>query len=204
MMVNDGPRIMVVDDNEGMRVTLEAIVEDEGYLVTGVDNGHRAIELVQGAAYDLVFMDIKMPGINGVDTYREIKKLSPGSVVVMMTGFSVEDLVKEALDEGAYAVIYKPFAAEQIIDIMRAALKTALVLVVDDRAADRETLRAVLEDSGYRVSTAQDGNHAIHMARERHYHAILMDIGMPGMDGITAFEEIRKEDPLVKVILIPS
>ena len=107
-MNNNKPRILVVDDEPGMRITLEGIIEDEGYDVAGVENGYEALAEVQKKSYDLIFMDIKMPGMNGVETYREIKKASPRSVVVMMTGFSVEELVKEALQEGADGVLYKP------------------------------------------------------------------------------------------------
>ena len=76
--------------------------------------------------------------------------------------------------------------------------------MVDDRAADRETLRAILEDNGYEVTEAEDGEQAISVAVavERHHRAILMDIRMPNMDGLTAFEEIRTIDPQVKVIFI--
>ena len=201
-MSDNRAKIMVVDDDEGMRVTLEGIFEDEGYSVIGVADGYRAIEMAKGTPFALIFMDIKMPGINGLETYREIKKISPRSVVVMMTGFSVEELVKDALEEGAYAVIYKPFGMLQIIDIVQEVLKTTFVLVVDDHAADRETLRAILEDNGYEVSLAEDGRQAISMATERHHRVLLMDVKMPGMDGITALQEIRKVDPLVRVIFI--
>ena len=202
MTMDSRPRIMVVDDDAGMRLTLEGIMEDEGYDVVGAGDGYEAIKLAKGTPFTLIFMDIKMPGINGVEAYREIKKVSPDSVVVMMTGFAVEDLVKEALQEGVYAVLYKPFAMEQIIDVVQAVLKTTFVLVVDDRATDRETLRAVLEERGYEVSEAQDGAQAVSMAAERHYKVILMDVMMPSMDGYTACEEIRKIDPQVKIIFI--
>ncbi len=195
-------RIMVVDDDLGMRVTLEGVIEDEGYEVVAVEDGYQAIEMVRQTEFALIFMDIKMPGLNGVETYREIRKISPDSVVVMMTGFSVEDLVKESLEVGAYSVIYKPFDMAQVIEIVEAVLETTCVLVVDDRAADRITLQGILEDEGYDVFVAQHGSQAVSMVREKHYRVILMDIKMPGMDGISAFEEIRKIDPQVKVIFV--
>ena len=80
-MTDERPWIMVVDDDAGIRVTLEGMIEEEGYEVTGVEDGYRAIELAKEAPFALIFMDIKMPGINGVETYREIKKVSPQSVV---------------------------------------------------------------------------------------------------------------------------
>jgi len=201
-MTNNQPKVMVVDDEPGMRLTLEGIIEDEGYDVIGVSDGYQAIELAGTESFALIFMDIKMPGINGVEAYHEIKRVSPGSVVVMMTGFAVEELVKEALENGAYAVLYKPFAGEQIIEILETVLANDFVLLVEDQAGERQTLQALLEERGYRVGQAQDGPEAIRMAMEQHYHIILMDIRMPGMDGFTAFQEIRKHDSLAKAIFI--
>ena len=201
-MTGHQPKIMVVDDDPGMRLTLEGILEDEGLDVVGAEDGYRAIELAKQSHFDLIFMDIKMPGINGVDAYKEVKRVSQSSMVVMLTGFAVEELIKEALDEGAYAVIYKPFEMGQIIDIVNKVLRTTLVLLVDDKAADRETLRAILEDNGYQVKEASDGPEAVVMAADNHYGVILMDIKMPGMDGFSALEKIRRFDPQAKVIFI--
>jgi len=196
------PKILVVDDDPGMRLTLEGILEEEGFDVVGAEDGYKAIELARQSPFDLVFMDIKMPGINGVEAFKQVKKVSQSSIVVMITGFAVDDLIKEALEEGAYAVIYKPFEMAQIIDIVNKVLRTTLVLLVEEKATDREILRAILEDTGYQVQEASGGPEAIAMAAERHYGLILMDIKMPGMDGFTTLEKIRQFDPQAKAIFI--
>ena len=201
-MPDHQPKIMVVDDDPGMRLTLEGILEDEGFDVVGAEDGYKAIELAKEFAFNLIFMDVKMPGINGVEAFKEIKRVSPNSIVVMITGFAIEDLIKEALEEGAYAVIYKPYEVGQIIDIVNGVLKSILVLLVDDKATDREILRAILEDNGYQVQEASDGPEAIAMAAEKHYGVILMDIKMPGMDGFTTLEKIRRFDPQAKALFI--
>ena len=195
-------KIMVVDDDPGMRITLEGIIEDEGYDVVSAMDGHQAIQLAKENHFGLIFMDIKMPGITGVDAYREIKKISPQCVVVMMTGFSLSGLIKEAMEEGAYAVVYKPFDMGQIIDIVQAVLKSTIILVVDDRATDRQPLRAILEENGYQVAEAQSGSDAVEMVAKRHFSVIMMDVNMPGMDGIAAFEQIRSFDPQAKIVFV--
>ena len=111
--------VLLVDDDSGIRFTLEGIIEDEGYAVRGAEDGYRAIELVKEINFHWVFMDIRMPGLNGVETYLEIKKISPESKVVMMTGFSVEALVKKALEEGVFAVLYKPLPVEQLLELLK-------------------------------------------------------------------------------------
>jgi DNA-binding NtrC family response regulator len=147
-------------------------------------------------------MDIKMPGINGVQTFREIKRIDPKTTVIMMTAYSVEDLVKDALEEGAYTVVYKPFDIKRIIAIIEEVLKDVLILVVDERFADRESLKVILEDKGYRVATARDGAEAIDMVKSQHYDIIFLDVRLPDMDGTEIFEQVKKIDPKATVIIM--
>lgn len=114
--------ILVVDDLKSIRLTLGGILEDEGFSVVLAENGYQAIEVAKQTSFDLIFMDIKMPGINGVQTFREIKNVNPQATVIMMTAYSVEDLLREALEEGAYTVIYKPFDIENLLSIIKSAL----------------------------------------------------------------------------------
>jgi DNA-binding NtrC family response regulator len=186
-----------------MRVTLGGILEDKGHNVVMVENGYQAIEAVKKTLFDVIFIDIKMPGINGVQTFREIKKIDRKAVVIMMTAYSVEDLLKEALEEGAYATVYKPFDVDKIIAIIEEVLhEKTLILVVDDKFSDRETLKTILEDKGYRVATAKDGTEAIEMVKSKHYDIIFLDVILPGMDGVETFERVKGIDPEVTVIMM--
>jgi len=194
--------ILVVDDLRRIRLTLGVILEDEGHNVVMVENGYQAIEAVRKTHFDAIFMDIKMPGIDGVQTFREVKKIDPKAAVIMMTAYSVEDLVKEALEEGAHAVVYKPFDIDRIIAIIEELLKDVLILVVDEQFADREALKAILEDKGYRVATAKDGAEAIEMVRSQHYDIIFLDVSLPDMNGVETFEQVKKIDPKATVIMM--
>lgn len=195
--------ILVVDDLRSIRLTLGGILEDKGHDVVTVENGYQAIEAVRKRHFDVIFMDIEMPGIDGVQTFREVRKIDSKTAVIMMTAYSVEDLVKEALEEGAYAIVYKPFEVDRIIAIIEELLhEKILILVVDDQFADRETLKEILEDKGYRVATAQDGAEAIEMVKSHHYDIIFLDVRLPGMDGVGTFEQVKKIDPEATVIMM--
>ena len=195
--------VLIVDDLRSIRLTLGGILEDEGHDVVTVEDGYGAIEAVKRSHFDAIFMDIKMPGINGVQTFREVKKVSPETAVIMMTAYSVEDLVKEALEEGAYAVVYKPFDIEKIIAMIAELIEEKiLVLVVDGRFADREMLKVILEDRGYRVATASNGTEAIEMVKSRHYDIIFLDVRLPDMNGIETFEQVKEIDPQAAVIMM--
>ena len=200
---NGKSNVLVVDDLRNIRLTLGGILEDEGHNVVTVEDGYQAIEAVKKTHFDAIFMDIRMPGINGVQTFREVKKIDPEAAVIMMTAYSVEDLVKEALEEGAYAIVYKPFDIDKIIALIEELLREKiLILVVDDQFADRETLKTILEDKGYRVATASDGAEAIEMAKERHYDIIFLDVRLPDINGVELFEQVKKIDPEVTVIMM--
>jgi len=195
--------ILVVDDLRSIRLTLGGILEDKGHNVVTAENGYEAIDAVKKIHFDTIFMDIKMPGINGVQTFREIKKIDPKAAVIMMTAYSVEDLVREALEEGAYAIVYKPFDIDKIIAIIEELLhEKTLILIVDDQFSVRETLKAILEHKGYRVATAKDGAEAIEMVKKKHYDIIFLDVKLPDMNGVETFEQVKKIDPNAAVIMM--
>jgi len=194
--------ILVVDDLKSIRLTLGKILEDEGYTIVLAEDGYQAIEAAKQTPFDLIFMDIKMPGINGVQTFREIKKINPEAAVIMMTAYSLEELVREALDEGAYAVVYKPFDIEKIVSIIESALHKPLILIVDDSFADRETLQAILEERGYSVATASTGAEALARVREKRFDIIFLDVRLPDINGVQLFEQVKAIDPGVAVIMM--
>ena len=111
-------RIMIVDDDSALRMTLEEILIDEGQDVISAEDGYRAVELASEGQFALIFMDVQMPGMNGVDALIKIKEILPDCAVVMMTGFSVDALVRRALSEGALTILTKPIAFEQMIEIL--------------------------------------------------------------------------------------
>jgi len=194
--------VLVVDDVKSIRLTLGGILGDEGYNVVLAEDGYQAIDAAKETPFDLVFMDIKMPGINGVQTFREVKKINPEAVVIMMTAYSVEDLIKEALEEGAYAVVYKPFDIEKIVSIIESALQKTLILVVDDSFTDRETLKTILEERGYSVVTASTGGEALARVKEKRFDIIFLDVKLPDIDGVDFFEQVKAIDPEVAVIMM--
>lgn len=110
-------RIMVVDDDVALRFTLQEILMEEGRDVVSAEDGFQAVQMASESRIDLIFMDIQMPGMNGVDAFLAIKKILPECVVVLMTGYAVEDLIKKAWSEGAMNVLSKPVSIEQILEI---------------------------------------------------------------------------------------
>src|SRR3989339_776364 len=101
--MNKSISILIVDDDLGMLKTLDYILTDKGYEVATVNNGFKAIEMIKERKFDIVLTDIKMPDINGVEVLKEIKKPAPETNVMMITAYTMHELVQEAKKGGANA-----------------------------------------------------------------------------------------------------
>ena len=195
-------KILIVDDEHGITVTLRDILEIYGYNVEIANNGYDAIEIVRESFFDIIFMDIKMPGINGTETFKEIKKISPKTVVMMMTAFAVDDLISEALKEGAYGVIYKPLDFDKVMEFLEKYENGGLILIVDDDPNTCLSLFDILEEKGYLVSKANCGIDAIERLKEKDYEVVFIDFKMPVMNGLETYLELKKIKEDVKVIMM--
>jgi len=205
--MDERPRILIVDDDPSMTRTTALILKHKGYTVDTAKDGPAALAQVREAAFDVILMDIKMPLMDGVETYKRIKAARPGTAVIMMTAYAVEDLVAEALHEGACGVIYKPLDIERtlgLIEEVREQRRGAMVLVVDDDPGTCLTLRQILERKGYAVVTAPDGESAISLARTRQYDVILIDMKLPTLNGLETYLVIREANPQVVAIMMTA
>ena len=111
--------ILVVDDEDMITETLRDILEELDYTVMTASNGYEAIDKVTATPFDVILMDIRMPGINGVEAFMEIKRIRPDATVMMMTAYSVEALIEKALKEGASGVMHKPLNIDKVIEFIQ-------------------------------------------------------------------------------------
>jgi len=205
--VGEKASILIVDDNVSLCRSMSLVLERRGYAVTTATDGPDGIAIVEERPFDIIFMDVKMPLMDGVETYKRIKKMRPEAVVVMMTAYAVEDLVQEALQEGAYGIIYKPLDIEKVVALIegvRQAKQGALILVVDDDPGTCITLKNVLVTKGYQVGTAHTGEEAIAMAQERAYDIIFIDMKLPTLDGLETYLAIKEINPEAVAIMMTA
>jgi two-component system response regulator (stage 0 sporulation protein F) len=114
--------ILVVDDEEVMRSLFTDLFNERGFKVSVAKNGKEAIELVKGIFFHIVFLDVHMPVINGVQALRSIKEMSPKTSIVMMDSFP-DIFAEEALKEGAITCIHKPFDIQEVIKIVNETIE---------------------------------------------------------------------------------
>ncbi|RJR26091.1 MAG: sigma-54-dependent Fis family transcriptional regulator [Desulfobacteraceae bacterium] len=116
-------RILVVDDELSMREFLEIMLEQEGYLVTLADSGESACETLGKEFFDLVITDIRMKGVDGIEVLKKAKASDQRTMVVMISAFATAETAVEAMREGAYDYIPKPFNLDELKRILKEAIK---------------------------------------------------------------------------------
>ena len=198
-------RVLVVDDDISFAESLTDILTEKGYVAVAVNNGKDALEKIKGQPFDVALVDIKMPVMDGLQTFKEIKKLKSSITVIMMTAYSMDDLVHDALKEGAYGVLRKPLDIEQVIKrIEISKVGGSLTMIVDDDPNFRMSLKDILEDKGYAVTVAKDGKEAIAIAKERPEDIVIIDMRLPFLNGLETFMELKKINPDVHAIIITA
>ncbi len=116
------PHILVIDDERSMLELLEIILTKEGYQVTCAESGKKAISLLQKASYDLLLCDIKLGDISGIEVLKRAKQRNPESVVIMISAYSSAENAVEAMNQGAYDYVPKPFDNEELKYTVKSAL----------------------------------------------------------------------------------
>jgi DNA-binding NtrC family response regulator len=111
--------VLIVDDDPGTCETLSDILEVNGFDVATVKSGEGCLKMVNQRRFDTVLMDIKMPGMNGVECFRKIRETDEKTKVIMMTAYAVNDLVAEAMAEGAFSVVHKPLDLDRLISLVQ-------------------------------------------------------------------------------------
>ncbi len=108
------PVILVVDDENTIRFCLKEALEAEGYKVYTEENGENSLKLIKKVIPDLIVLDLKMPGMNGVDLLREIKSHDQDILVILLTGHASVDSAVNAMKAGAFDYLEKPFKMDHI------------------------------------------------------------------------------------------
>ena len=131
-MTTDKHSILVVDDDVDTCRNLSDILTDLGHHVEIAHDGPSALELVRRRHFDVALLDLKMPGMNGLELYRAIRMLRADTVALIVTAYAGGDTAEEALAAGAWKVLAKPVEFPRLLKLVDEALDQPLVMVVDN------------------------------------------------------------------------
>ncbi|MES9857114.1 MAG: response regulator [Sedimenticola sp.] len=210
-----GLSALVVDDNAAARESLSSLLVQMKITVSLASTGEEALdEVVKQDGFDLIFMDWRLPGIDGIETSRRIladKQISKPPAIVLVTAYGREEIVAQASKLGLSAILLKPVSRQALYDMAlstlgykslvelppgkiepQSMLAGLRVLLVEDNEINLEVARELLVLAGMEVETAGNGRDAVERVRSQTFDLVLMDVQMPVMDGLEAAETIRK------------
>jgi CheY-like chemotaxis protein len=205
----DALRIFIVDDDRDFAQSLALLMKRRGHEAEVAFSGEEAIEKFhqQNAGeeqpFDITFMDVMLTGKNGVESFMEIRKLRPEARVVMMTGFSVKQLLEQAVEHGVWRVLDKPIDIPKMLGILD-DIKPDGILIVDDDVDFVASIKHLLMSHGYTVFVARNGREAIERIHANGVDILILDLRMPILGGLETYLELKKTGHLVPTIIITA
>ncbi len=206
--------ILVVDDNPLNRLLIKKVVSSMGMSVEEADNGKLALELMNIEKFDLVLLDIKMPGMDGIEVLEAIRSKQQYKDLPVMMMSAVDDLrtIKKCLNMGAVDYLSKPFDIKLVQSRIYYTLKTATtsteveplprkeshsrILVVDDEPLNLQLISHSLTGRGYHLQLMENPKEALKVLATEHYDLILLDINMPDINGMEMLETIKEDESM--------
>lgn len=195
-------RILIVDDDEGIRRSLSRILRTAGHHVCIAKDGYEAIEVAKDFKPHLLLIDIRMPGIDGVETFHQIRDEAPSLAAIFMTAYASSEKNAEAEERGAISVLSKPLDVEHLLSLVDLSLEKAPILIAED---DPDLLRSIarsLEASGVKVETASTLNQAMRSLRQRPNRVVVADVYLKDGFGYELLDIIDRDSLQSPFILI--
>jgi DNA-binding NtrC family response regulator len=201
--------ILIVEDEFSIRESLQTWLTELGYRVDVAREGQEALKRIAEKDYDLLLLDLRLPGKDGLQVLKEARARKPRLRGIIITAYPSVEKAVEAIKGGAVDFLPKPIDLSYLEKLVEEktqapAASTRPILVVDDEASMRESLRDWLKDSGYEVDIAPDGEFALRLISEKDYGLLVLDLKLPGKNGIEVLKEARRIRPGLKGIIITA
>lgn len=204
-------KILVIDDEVQLRELLRRVLAAEGFDVSTAPFAAQALDRVFREPFDLVILDLVLGGESGLAVLKKIRAADSKVPVVIYSGAVTPDVEKEARAAGATDVLQKnsgiALLASQIKKILKTGTRTPIpmsekkLLFVDDDPAVRGMLTKFFKEKGYATLEAPDGETALRTIAAEKVSVALLDIEMPGMDGIETLKKLLEADPKLGVVM---
>lgn len=201
------PQILVVDDSSAIRRIVSKQLTDMGAMVTLAENGQQGLELARDQEFDLIITDIDMPRLDGFGFCENLKKnqKTRGIPVVMLSALDSDKDVAKGFQVGAAAYISKSEASRRLPEMVDHVLQKStfqrerLILVVDDSSTIRRMVKKALQEAGFQIITAENGQMALQLIESQQPDLILSDIEMPVLNGIDLCKTVHLNENLAMI-----
>jgi CheY-like chemotaxis protein len=192
--------LLIVDDDHNMRSTLAAILAEDGLDVRVAASGEEAVALCLDQAFRLILMDVRMPGIDGVEACRRIRSKSRRSQIVIMSAQAESEMERLALRAGVLGFLRKPLDVESVIKLIGEAT-SRLIVHVGPIGPGARRLQQALSDARVRSTFVGTIDEALALIEQIHYDALVLDLeGNDDPEGAVAY--IRDYHPNLPLLLV--
>lgn len=171
-------RVLLVEDDPDFGENLAELLEDRQCSVDLALSAEAGATKFRQTGYDLSFVDFKLPGANGVEGFLQIRRIDPTAKVIIMSAYTVEELLAHAVNHGAVVGLIKPLDPERIDRLISTLGARRSVLLADRNPEAAEKLGNGLSRLGYRVYSARSAQHAARLARQQHIDVLVLDIAL--------------------------
>jgi len=211
-------RLLLVDDEVDFLEAMTPALTRRGFRVRAAADGPAALQVLWTEPVDVVVLDVKMPGMNGVEVFHEIRRVAPGLPVILLTGHGSIPQAFETSRDGVADYLTKPCDADHLAEVVRRVLVARSagdehpapiadhirLLLVDDDRDFTAALRPALERRGLDVTVAQSGTDAAGLPGRQGFDVAIVDLRMPDMDGLTLLAALKDADPALEVIVLTA
>lgn len=195
-------RLLIVDDEIDTCANLKDIFTDLDYQVDVACDGPSALDLIKSRHYDVALLDLKMPGMDGLELYRRIREISAGTVALIVTAYAASETAQAALDAGAWHILPKPVDFSRLLALVGEAIEQPIVLLVDDDQDLCQSLWDLFREHGYRVCLAHDLRGAENRLERLAYNVVLIDMKLPEGNGGEVLRVVQQQHPSARTIMI--
>jgi two-component system, NtrC family, response regulator HydG len=193
--------ILIVDDDQDNAASLGELFEIEGHNVSVVHSGQAAIDAYLDQNFDLAFMDVMMPGKNGVESFLEIRRMKPAASVFMMSGYSVEELMQQAVAGGALGYLDKPLEPDEVIRLTRNVGKGGMVLAASGELDVANAIEGALAQNGLTCNMIRSARDIDTISSPE--SVVVIDANMKLIDEVAVYRNIVNKGHEGPSILIP-
>ncbi len=176
--------VLIVDDNRDLAENIGEILEAEGYTAEICVHPEEAIAKAKEHSFDVAILDIRLPGMDGVALHEHLVRLQPDATYVLMSAFTTDERMTQALASGVRAVFAKPVPVDELLALLPPAEEGAEVLLVDDDDGLRDVLGEALAHAGYAIRGVGTVTGARRELGSRRPAAAVVDLRLPDGNGI--------------------
>jgi DNA-binding response OmpR family regulator len=204
--------VLIVDDDTMIRKQLEQSLKRNFFETLQAASGEDALKIIEQGKADVVVIDVKLPGINGLEVLKKCKEKSSNTEVIVITGYGSQEIAIQALREGAIDYIEKPIIEEELNAALGRALEKLgekkdltyknAILIIDDEKSAVERLKKFMEKEEFSAFGALSGGEGLDIIQKNKIDVVITDIKMPDIDGIEVLKRAKKLYSDIEVIMI--